>query len=70
MAGEKGKDWWSVALGLMIVGIASALLWSWVDGISSTSVFGNGIGAPWIVALSSMAILLLLLITRLSRPRR
>jgi hypothetical protein len=70
MAGEKGRDWLSVALGLVIVGIVSALLWSWVDGIPSTSVLGNGIGPLWIVALSAAAILLLLLITRLLRPRR
>jgi len=70
MAGEKGRDWWSVALGLVIMGIVSALLWSWVDGIPLTGVLVNGIGLFWIVALSAVAILLLLLITRLSRPRR
>ncbi|MGA1974667.1 MAG: hypothetical protein ABSG92_03440 [Conexivisphaerales archaeon] len=70
MAGERGRDWWSVAIGLVIVAIATAALWSWLDGSFPSGAFGGGIGAGWLVAISAAVILLLVLTTRMSHSRR
>lgn len=70
LAGERGRDWMSVAIGLVIVVIATAALWSWLDGAFPAGTFGGGIGAGWLVAISAAVILLLVLLTRMSRSRR
>jgi uncharacterized membrane protein len=70
LAGERGRDWLSVAVGLAIVVIATAALWNWLDGSFPSGNFGGGIGAGWLVAISAAAILLLVLITRMSRSMR
>lgn len=69
MAGERGRDWWAVAIGLGVVVVVSGALWSWLDG-SYTGSFLGGLGPEWLVAGSAVAILLLLLITRLSHSKR
>jgi uncharacterized membrane protein len=70
LAGERGRDWWSVVIGLIIVGIATGAFWSWLDGSFPSGNFGGGIGAGWLVAISAAVVLLLVLLTRLSRPKR
>jgi hypothetical protein len=69
MAGEKGRDWWSVATGLVIVVVVSAALWAWLDGSYNGSFLG-GLGPEWLVAVSVVAVLLLVLTTRLSHSKR
>jgi hypothetical protein len=59
-----------VAIGLVIVGIATAAMWSWLQGSFPSGDFGNGIGVGWLVAISAAVILVLVLITRMSRSRR
>jgi hypothetical protein len=58
-----------VTIGLVIVAIATGALWSWLDGSFPSGDFGGGIGAGWLVAVSAAVILLLVLMTRLSRSR-
>jgi uncharacterized membrane protein len=70
LAGERGRDWWSVAIGLIIVAIATFVLWTWLDGSFSSEGFGGGIGVGWLVAISAAVVLLVVLLTRLSRTRR
>lgn len=70
LAGERGRDWWSVAIGLVIVVIATAAMWSWLDGSFPSGGFSSGIGAGWLVAISAAVIFLLVLITRMSCSRR
>jgi hypothetical protein len=66
MAGEKGRDWWSVAIGLVVVGVVTGALWSWLDGSFSSGNLGNGLGPAWLVAISAAAVLVVVLFTRLS----
>jgi len=69
MAGERGRDWWSVVIGIAIVTVASAALWAWLDGSTSEGLVG-GLGPFWLLAICVAAILLLILVTRLSSSRR
>jgi hypothetical protein len=69
MAGKRGRDWWSVAAGLVIVVVVSAALWAWLDRSYTGSFFG-GLGREWLVAVSVVATLLLVLATRLLHSKR
>ena len=62
MAAEKGRDWWSVAIGLVAVAIASGLLWSWLDG--SPSPMGPALGPVWLVGIAAVAVIILILGTK------
>ena len=68
MAGERGRDWWSVAIGLAVVALVTGVLWSWLDGTSSSAALGNGLSPIALVGISAAVILVVVLYTRLHRP--